>query len=62
MIENTGLRLEKLPPKGADLMIFPMHLEDGTISPARLIVILLEPDVTHHYAEDHDVIIAHDHD
>ncbi|XP_075251930.1 isatin hydrolase-like [Convolutriloba macropyga] len=41
LIENVKSDgLEKLPPKGSHLMIFPMHLKDGTGSPARLIAVM----------------------
>ena len=40
IIENVKSEgMEKLPPKGAQLMIFPMHLKDGTGSPSRVIAV-----------------------
>jgi len=40
IIENVSPEVAKLPAVGCDLMIFPMHLKDGTGSPARLIAVL----------------------
>ncbi len=40
IIENINGEMSRLPARGADLMIFPMHLEDGTGSPSRLIAVL----------------------
>ncbi|XP_075258391.1 isatin hydrolase-like [Convolutriloba macropyga] len=41
LLENVKSEgMEKLPAKGSHLMIFPMHLKDGTGSPARIIAVL----------------------
>ena len=39
-MENLGPGMDKLPAKGADLMIFPIHLKDGSGGPSRVIAVL----------------------
>ncbi|XP_075258747.1 isatin hydrolase-like isoform X1 [Convolutriloba macropyga] len=40
IIENVkSSGMDQLPPKGAHIMMFPMHLQDGTGSPTRIIAV-----------------------